>query len=633
MKLIVEKFGSKIKEVDLEDGKEYFLGRQEDCDVVLSCKAVISRKHLKISQSENQLWTIECLSELNGLYLNGEDITGVEMNCSTVLSFFEYTFKFTLPEEEKKEEVNFSENFFSLEEPPKETNEEEFKETPEDVTKVLSPLYLNYSLSISIEGEPPQYVDLNEGSSWSAGRGEECDIILEHKYLTKKHFEIHRENNDFKIKDLGSSNGTFLNNKKLQAQKSYILKSQDIISVGDVEIVFKAHNKELQKISDNLPALSTEETPKVSMALPKVLLEESAEEEFPEETTAFKKTPFSNKKRLLLYGSLGVFLLILLLFGTSKKEDPAESQAKKEADEKMQAIETAYSFASTLMSQHKYALCVEELDNLHKLTPYYKDSQQLLIQCQTAVDNQKRADELREQEEAAEKVRQKVAQLVEVCEKKLNEFQSLEDLNECLADAIVLDPSNEKITEMQNFLEHKAEMKRIKEEKKKAFQMRLKRKISLYKKAKNLKDKGETLKAVPVYERFLAVAKGSSSLKDLHDKASQELHDMKTTYEETLNQLYENCETLIKNSQMKSAYYTCLKILEFKKEDQKALTWIKQAKKYLKDKLKPVYEKSALEESLSNVTEAMEMWQKILKEDVETGYYYKKAQLKLDKYK
>ena len=76
-----------------------------------------------------------------------------------------------------------------------------------------------------------------------------------------------------------------------------------------------------------------------------------------------------------------------------------------------------------------------------------------------------------------------------------------------------------------------------------------------------------------------------------------------------------------------------LKILDFRKEDEKAPEWISQAKNSLKHQFKPLYVKSALEESLSNVVEAKEIWEKILKEDVETGYYYKKAKLKLDKYK
>ena len=633
MKLIIKKFDTLVKEISLKEGQEYIIGRQENCDIILSSETLISRKHLKIRQSENQLWMIECLSDLGGLYMNGESVDGVEMDTSATLSFHEYTFQFVPPEIEEEKNAEKQE---PLTPQPK---EEKTEVSLEGATKILSPIPLSYSLSVSINGLSPQYIDLNEGMSWIAGREEECDIILEHKYLTKRHFEIIREIGQFTIKDLGSSNGTFLNGKKLQPQKSYELKSQDVISIGDMEIIFEARNKDFHKFSENLPTISKEEqTPPPSMALPKVLLEDSEAEETSEEDTVFNKASPKkkfNRKRLVLYGFISAALIGLLLFGETEKEGKSKTAKKANSGEnkKERIIEATYQFASVLMSQQKYALCVEELNNLHKLTPYYKDSQQLLIQCQTAVDNQRRADEIKEQEEAAKKAKEKVNKVVAECEKKLEQFESVEELNVCLDEAFNLDPSHPKISEMQNFLEHKAEMKRMEQERKQTFQKSLQRKLAMYRKAKKLREKGKTLQAVPAYEKFLKVAKNQNSLKSTYKKALQELKDMKRTYEETLNRLHTNCETHIKSSQMKTAYYECLKILDFKKEDEKAPKWINQAKNSLKSKFKPLYVKSALEESLSNVEEAKELWEKILKEDVETGYYYKKAKLKLDKYK
>ena len=282
MKFIIKKFDTLIKEISLEDGQEYILGRQEDCDIILSSENLISRKHLKIKQSENQLWMIECLSDLGGLHMNGENVDGVEMDTSATLSFHEYIFQF-IPLETEEEKSVKKQDPLTLQ-----SKEESAEVSLGDATKILSPLQLSYSLNVSINDQPSQYIDLNDGMSWVAGREEDCDIILEHKYLTKRHFEIIREKELFTIKDLGSSNGTFLNGKKLQSQKPYELKSQDIISIGDVEILFEARNKDFHKFSENLPAMAEEEqTPPPSMAFPKVLLEDSAEEETSEEDTVF----------------------------------------------------------------------------------------------------------------------------------------------------------------------------------------------------------------------------------------------------------------------------------------------------------------------------------------------------------
>lgn len=633
MKFIIKKFNVPVKEINLEEGQEYILGRQEDCDIILNSENLISRKHLKISQSENQLWKIECLSELGGLYLDGEMVDGVELDSSVVLSFHEYLFKFideTVEEIKKEEKVKKNQPPMDLavEKPPEEVD-------PDKSTKIVPLAQLSYCLSISINEEPAQYVDLNEGTCWIAGREEECDIVLENNYLTKRHFEILKKKEQFTIKDLGSSNGTFLNGKKLQPQIPNNLKSEDIISIGDVKIVFETRSKDFHKFTENLPALTAEQgTPGASMTLPKVLLEESNEGESFEEATAVKQKPLENKKKLILYAIAGAAIIGMLLFGTSnKKED--DKTTKGEEDKKMQMIENAYQFATVLMSQQKYALCVEELNNLHKLTPYHKDSQQLLVQCQTAVENQRRQDELREQEESARKVKEKVAALVAECKKQMDTFESVEELHRCLGDALSLDPGNEEISVMQNTLEYKMEMKLMKEQEEQSFQALLQKKRALYTKAKRLKDQGKDLKkiVVPAYRKFLTAAKGFSTLKTLYDKAFRELQSMQQNYEDTLSQLYSNCENFIKNSQMKQAHGECLKIFNFKKKDQKALDWINQAKKSLRDKLKPLYVKSALEESLSNVEEAKELWKQILKEDVATGYYYKKAKAKLANYK
>ena len=284
-----------------------------------------------------------------------------------------------------------------------------------------------------------------------------------------------------------------------------------------MEIVFEAQNKEFHKLSENLPAISEEEELAPSMALPKVLLEEDDSGETFEENTVFKKSHGKKKfnKRFLLYGLAGIALIGLLLTDENDKKDKPETKttANKEETEQERIIEATYQFASVLMSQQKYALCVEELNNLHKLTPYYKDSQQLLIQCQTAVDNQKRAEEMKEQEEESKKVKQKVAKIVAECEKQLPQFQLVEELNDCLSEALTLDPANPKISEMQNILEHKAEMKKLEEERKQTFQKTLQQKLALYRKAKKLRDEGETLKAFTAYDKFLAASKNFKALK------------------------------------------------------------------------------------------------------------------------
>ena len=57
---------------------------------------------------------------------------------------------------------------------------------------------------------------LELGKSYVIGRTDQSDIILKNDYISRTHVEIFSDKGAFWIKDLGSKNGTFLNNKKIE---------------------------------------------------------------------------------------------------------------------------------------------------------------------------------------------------------------------------------------------------------------------------------------------------------------------------------------------------------------------------------------------------------------------------------
>lgn len=78
------------------------------------------------------------------------------------------------------------------------------------------------------------------GESKYFGSQNDCDIIYKHKYVSRKHFEIHPilyrlgPIVDFYITDLGSLNGTWINGEKLEPYKPYELSSNDLICVASI---------------------------------------------------------------------------------------------------------------------------------------------------------------------------------------------------------------------------------------------------------------------------------------------------------------------------------------------------------------------------------------------------------------
>ena len=68
------------------------------------------------------------------------------------------------------------------------------------------------------------------------GRSDNCDIILDDITISSQHCRIIPQENKFIIADLKSTNGTFLNEKKIK--QSY-LREGDIIRVGETQLLFK----------------------------------------------------------------------------------------------------------------------------------------------------------------------------------------------------------------------------------------------------------------------------------------------------------------------------------------------------------------------------------------------------------
>lgn|GEM_PF-515999 len=84
-----------------------------------------------------------------------------------------------------------------------------------------------------------------------AGRDKDCDIILDEKKSSRKQFKIYRNGNRYFIQDLGSSNGTYVNQKRITEAS---LSSEDRIRVGETEFQFVAQEESFEeKARDFLP--------------------------------------------------------------------------------------------------------------------------------------------------------------------------------------------------------------------------------------------------------------------------------------------------------------------------------------------------------------------------------------------
>ncbi len=69
------------------------------------------------------------------------------------------------------------------------------------------------------------------------GRSKKCDLFIKDPFMSKENTLIYLQEGKFCVKDMGSTNGTFINGKKL-LEKPARIKDGDKLKIGSVEFMF-----------------------------------------------------------------------------------------------------------------------------------------------------------------------------------------------------------------------------------------------------------------------------------------------------------------------------------------------------------------------------------------------------------
>ena len=678
LKLIVKQRGKIIQEVPLYPGAKYIIGRSKDNDIVLPEQPGISRKHLQLSINDNEQGVVKSLSQISTLNVNGEEVNEGVISTGEVFQTQDFEFLFqkeTMVVSETKSEETPSE--VNKEPPVYHKTESQIKEStpssegpvnpdeqvPQDLLASNTPAVqedgktkimdlgayseqLSSYLKVSYDDNVPRDIFKLEGeeSEWTIGRNEEADIVLDNTNISRQHFKIKKDGNQYFIMDLKSANGTIVNDKNLTPGKPYPIQSGDAIYILDIEITFETKNisleKSLMKLTPpppSVPAPGGQNNlpmhympPPLPVNMPSVIVEEE-----PEEPQSFFQ---KNKKRILIYGSV-IAVVGFIFFGTSKKKEEPEKQIPQQGElagltpQQLQIVKDTYQVAQQLYSQGKFEYCKSEIKKIHEYTESYQDSKKLAIACALAADNQRRQHDLEQKRKKAEETEAFIQDIANQCDEKFESFTFKHDLISCLNAAIELAPADGRI---QGLIERFEAIEIEKEEKKKKIAERRKFISSIsskYNYAKSLHVKGKVLKAMKAYQHFISIS-NHRELKEKQALAQRELASIKKNFNNTNNKLNSECESFFTANNLQKAYYVC----EAAKEkippphNKKAISLMNQSKSTLELAMKPLYEEANLNESVGNISIAIEYWKKILDQDVKAGLYYNRAATKMAKY-
>ena len=117
-------------------------------------------------------------------------------------------------------------------------------DTEADLDKCIECESLPMSVS---ETGIPRLVVFTTGRTWelpldavdrvTIGRTDENQIVLEHTKVSRRHAEVVRKGDSFLLRDLGSTNGTWLQGERVGEA---FLQNSDVFRIGEAQIVFKA---------------------------------------------------------------------------------------------------------------------------------------------------------------------------------------------------------------------------------------------------------------------------------------------------------------------------------------------------------------------------------------------------------
>jgi pSer/pThr/pTyr-binding forkhead associated (FHA) protein len=178
--------------------------------------------------------------------------------------------------------------------------------------------YKNYRLTV-IKGFNKGEVFHLEQEEVTIGRGEDNTIVMGIAEVSRNHSALTKVEEGYMIRDLGSTNGTFVDKKAIGGK--YLLKPGDTVMLGDA--IYMTYMAEPDpEVTGVTPRQKQPDSQQVTAVMPKPA--KAAQEKTPEEPAVpqetktaeemLKETPVSEEKKSNTWLWAGIGCLVIILF-------------------------------------------------------------------------------------------------------------------------------------------------------------------------------------------------------------------------------------------------------------------------------------------------------------------------------
>ena len=123
---------------------------------------------------------------------------------------------------------------------------------------------MSFLIKVQYKGKSASFQ--TRGQKLYIGRSNECHVRLKDPLISSKHCILFIDNNHLSIKDLISTNGTFVNGLQITDEKLYI---GDIIIIGHTKLIFTSKMMTKIELKKHTRPSETYKTTLIGINLPK----------------------------------------------------------------------------------------------------------------------------------------------------------------------------------------------------------------------------------------------------------------------------------------------------------------------------------------------------------------------------
>ncbi len=632
--------GQILFEESLDPQKEYSIGRGDQCDIVLPKVKGISRKHSLLT-FENGHWQLSILSKFGEINAGTQSQQHIEITESMSAYIQSFEFRFKLPVEE-------------VPTPEPEIVEEDLENSKTQIVKshepgsddlgatVVAPQNMSLVMVINYTDSQKETLVL-EGESWTVGRDPNCEIHIDDDHISREHMILTKKRDGLYVTDLSSSNGVKVNGQRIPQEEETHIQIDDELLIKRVQIKFEIRDENFIKNLDQLSHTKVATSKDVALYNdplravednPHFLMESGPRaERLDEEPSKWTK---KNKVRAGLMAAVALLFMAILLkddnkASNSSKAVEGDSKVKKLSKEQKKLVKDSLVLARSQYNREQFSLCISEIKKIHKLIPSYKDSKKLQNFCENGLHLAREQANNRRIDRERRITEQKVSSVITTCRDKIKSFNTIDELNICLEEAIELSPEDLGIEELRTIISKRESDKKNALERKKQYENQVRAGINHYNRAYRKYKSGKLNNAQKEYRKYLRNSYPDPQGK--RKKAKRELASIRSKLSIKIKKLIKTARADLSSGKYKEAYKSSKEALSEDPQNDEAIELKDEILTKLAQSMKEKFDNASIEENYGNVDAAKELWKQIIKVDFRGGSsFYLKAKNKLRKY-